>query len=1191
MKTKISKLAKGIFEENNMELSVSVTSLAGNCVTDGYINDSFVVASMSDEEARGIVCSDNYRIIIENTSFIGKNAAINYMVNAKGMAIGEKIRGTVSIISDGGELLIPCEFDIIEEYVETSIGKVSNLFNFANLVQQNFEEALAIFAGEDFVRIFIHDNPKMQAVYEGLIKGNDIKNALEEFLIYAGKKKRLVFTIKVTSKEYDNITENYADKLVIQKNVWGYERLRVKTSGDFIHVVKNEISTEEFVGNIYELSYLIEPEKLHAGNNYGRITIVTQGRELTYEITVHKRGLQESVDKKKLKESLVELSNNYFEFRMRRMTTDNWAKNSMQLIDTISEIDDSFDFIKLLRAQVLIAQKKHEEAVGFINEVGARLRAGKKKQEFLYCYYLYVRTLYSKNVTVTKDAIEEIEEFYKRGQKDVRIMWILLYLDEEYAINKSLRLARIKEQYVKGARSPFFYYEACAVFNEQPGLLRVLNPFEIQALWWGCRNNMLNLKVAEQLARLVSAERQFNPLLYRIMAHFCEKYDKTALLEVLCRYIVSNITADRKYFRWYEKGVIEGFEFDGLYEAYMDTLQYTEEAVPHNVALYFAYNNDSGHDKKAFLFSNILKHETEYSNIIRNYVPQIKAFAKEQLNAGNISADLAYIYRKVIERADINKNNAANYVNIQLTKKLVCKPGTFAETMSSVIVKHKEYEKEMVCPLVDGVAYFAEYTNNAAILFEDDYGNRYVAPGDYEYKDLLNQVNMLKKSLELAPEKFEYSLYMVERKSRQYNKNVIARYQSILTAADGVKKYYRNYIYRRMIDYFMDNNDSENLDYYLKKADVGSLEPKERTKVIELLLIQGLYDEAYALIKEHGYDNISVNRLMHLCTIYLKEQGITKEDAFFTGLCAYAFNCSKYGEDILLYLLKYYNSNTRNLYRLWSVSKDFGIDTSGIEERLIVQMLFTEAYFYDIMDVFESYYKKNRNDIVAKAYLNSRSYLYFAQNMVIHEKTFEYLERELLNDYGLSDISKMALLKYYSDKEMLTEKELMIAKEFVAELQKAGYTFAFYNKFADKFVLPFELRDKLIIEYKTKKGRYVELKYLFDAEEAADDVAYQTEVMEESFEGNYVRPFVIFYGEKLKYYIAENEGEETKLTESGTREMLSLNMEGEPGKYGLLNEMCSAKALKDEQALNEAMREYERQVRLVEECFLPIMEE
>jgi len=770
-------------------------------------------------------------------------------------------------------------------------------------------------------------------------------------------------------------------------------------------------------------------------------------------------------------------------------------------------------------------------------------------------------------------------------------MWILLYLDEEYMVNKSLRLARIKEQYVKNARSPFFYYEACAVFNEQPGLLRVLNSFEIQSLWWGCRNGMINIKLAEQIARLVSAERKFNPVLLRVMEYVCDRFNKTELLEVICRYIVANTAIDKKYFKWYEKGVIEGFEFDGLYEAYMNTLEHTDEAIPNNVALYFAYNGELECDRKAFLFANVLKNESQYSGIIKNYMAQIKTFARGQLDKGNISEDLAYIYKRVIEKNDISTANAANGIRIQLTRMLKCKEGSFSgQQMLSVVIRHKELDSEQYCKLENGVAYFPEYSDEVAILFEDEQGDRYVGDlADYECKNLLNQAAILKKCIELAPESLENSLYLIEKKSGHYNKNVTVLYENIIEA-DGVKERYRNYIYRRMIDYYSDNNDSDKLDYYLKNTDVKSLEPRERTKVIELFLIQGLYNEAYELIKQHGYDNISTNRLMRLCTIRLREQDMLKEDTFFTGLCTYVFNCSKYGEAILLYLLKFYIGSTRALFRLWNASRDFGVDTTGIEGRLIVQMLFTEIYLADSMDVFESYYRKCRNDIVTLAYLNNRTYLYLVQDMVIDERVFECLEKEYTGGYELSDMGKMALLKYYSEKEELNEKAVKIAGQFVAELYKKGYVFAFYNKFADKMALPFSLRDKLIFEYKTGKGRFVELKYMFDSEET-EDISYRTEVMEESFEGTYVRPFVIFYGEKLKYYIAESEEAEAGLTESGTREMLSLNMEGELGRYGLLNEICSARELKDEQTLIEAMKEYERQVKLVEECFLPIMEE
>ncbi len=1196
MKAKISRLARGIFEENNMELFTSVRALTGECMTDSFMGGSFTIMTSaaigSTKEVRGVVCSDNgNRIIIENETFVGNEAVINYRVSAVGLAAGEKIQGTVAVVSNCGEFSMPCEFDVVDEYIMSSVGKISNLFHFANLVQQNYDEALAVFTNESFERIFIKDNLNLQAVYEGLVRGRDIKNALEEFLIYANKKKRLTYTLKGTEADgrYEDVSANFADKLIIQKSGWGYGRLHIKTDGDFITAAKNILTTEEFVGNSYELSYLIDYTKLHAGNNYGSITVSVHDMELVYNITVHQGGIQSDDTVRTIKKSILELTDKYFGFRMKKMSTDSWARYSMQLIEIMSELDDSNDFVKLLRAQILIAEKKPEEAVGFINEVGSRLRAGKKKQEFLYCYYLYVRTLYSKNTAVTKDAIEEIEEFYKKSH-DVRIMWILLYLDEEYMVNKSLRLARIKEQYAKDARSPFFYYEACAVFNEQPGLLRVLNYFEIQALWWGCRNGMINIKLAEQLARLVSAERKFNPVLFRVMEYVCDKFNKTELLEVLCRYVVANTAPNRKYFKWYEKGVVEGFEFDGLYEAYMNTLERTDEAIPNSVALYFAYNGELECDRKAFLFANVLKNESQYSGIIKNYVAQIKTFARGQLDKGNISEDLAYIYKRVLEKSDINRNNAQNILDIQLTKMLTCKADILRKHLSAVIIRHKELNKESYYKPEDGVVYFTEYSDDVAILFEDEYGDRYVAEaGDYECRGLLNQVHYVKKGLELAPESLENALYIIEKKSGHYNKNLTVLYECIIKS-DEVKLRYRNYIYRRMIDYYSDNNDGDRLDYYLKNADVKSLEPRERTKVLELFLIQGLYNEAYELIKQHGYDNISTNRLMRLCTIRLREQDMLKEDTFFTGLCTYVFNCSKYGEAILLYLLKFYVGSTRALFRLWSASKDFGVDTTSIEGRLIVQMLFTEVYLADSMDVFESYYAKCRGDIVTRAYFNSRTYLYLAQDMVIDERIFACIEKEYIGGYELSDIGKMALLKYYSEQEELNDKAFGIAKLFVEELHKKGYIFAFYNRFAEKFALPFALRDKLILEYKTGKGKYVELKYMFDSEET-EEVTYHTEVMEESFEGTYARPFVIFYGEKLKYYISENEEAEAGLTESGTREMLSLNMEGEPGRYGLLNEICSARELKDEQTLIEAMKEYEKKVRFVEEFFLPIVEE
>ena len=44
---------------------------------------------------------------------------------------------------------------------------------------------------------------------------------------------------------------------------------------DFIETGKNVIGDNEFVGDRYEAEYFINPEKLHAGNNFGYICIDT----------------------------------------------------------------------------------------------------------------------------------------------------------------------------------------------------------------------------------------------------------------------------------------------------------------------------------------------------------------------------------------------------------------------------------------------------------------------------------------------------------------------------------------------------------------------------------------------------------------------------------------------------------------------------------------------------------------------------------------------------------------------------------------------------------------------------------------------------------------------------------------------------------------------------------------------------
>lgn len=65
------------------------------------------------------------------------------------------------------------------------------------------------------------------------------------------------------------------DTIEIRRSGWGYVYLDVQVDGGFIQVDKPVVSQEDFDGGIYHLNYRIRPEHLHAGRNFGAVSLVS----------------------------------------------------------------------------------------------------------------------------------------------------------------------------------------------------------------------------------------------------------------------------------------------------------------------------------------------------------------------------------------------------------------------------------------------------------------------------------------------------------------------------------------------------------------------------------------------------------------------------------------------------------------------------------------------------------------------------------------------------------------------------------------------------------------------------------------------------------------------------------------------------------------------------------------------------
>ena len=107
MKAKIEKLAKGIFEQDALELQVSISSIEGAIQTTERLSGSFLISERSQRLIEGFIYPGNTRVSLSQTEFQGTEIEIEYQIHGEGLLPKEVVKGEIEIVSDGGEVSIP----------------------------------------------------------------------------------------------------------------------------------------------------------------------------------------------------------------------------------------------------------------------------------------------------------------------------------------------------------------------------------------------------------------------------------------------------------------------------------------------------------------------------------------------------------------------------------------------------------------------------------------------------------------------------------------------------------------------------------------------------------------------------------------------------------------------------------------------------------------------------------------------------------------------------------------------------------------------------------------------------------------------------------------------------------------------------------------------------------------------------
>lgn len=1192
MKEKIKQLANGAFEYELPEIVLSQEAIAFEIEAGTDYTGSFVIKNQKNSSIKGIVYSSQRRMQIIEPIFSGKKNTISYQLDAKNISPGETIRGVFTVVSNCGEVEIPFAATVLLPYCTTSIGKIHDLFHFADLARSDWLEAVKLFKSEDFKRVFLSHDLKNTIIYENLIKGISASQALEEFLVKIHKKLRINLSVDHTKRVYQVEKESFMDKLIINKDNWGYTEIRISTDVPFLIPDHKILWSDNFIGNTYTLEYVINPEYMRNGKNFGHIFLKTAHQTFVIEVQancIKEKKIaypgqnQESNQSLKKHQCQIKLVQNYLLFRSNKMKAEQYVEDTQSILTNLTALEDT-PILALIKIHLCMVDGKFEQSEELLEEFIAHYDKLEETKIPEYSGYLYLKALLTKEDSVVEDAIERIQGYYNQGFQDFRMLWFLLYLDKKYSKNRKKKLEDIMFQFKRGCHSPILYYEAMSIFNDDPVLLQELNPITIQIINWGIKYQEIQREAIRQYTYLASKQKIFQPLIYKGLVRLYERYKTKDILSAICCLLIKGQKTGEMYFKWYSLGVEAQLRITELHEYYMYSVsEDTEIELPQPLLHYFIYNSKLNDKKKAYLYANVIKNKEKNPTAYSSYLSLIEQFAIHQIQLRNINENLAILYEAVLKKEMVTEEVAKNLPYIMFRHELYCDNPNIV----GVYVIHKELQTPKYIPIENGKAQFNLFTESPCLFLADEKDNRYICTVEYTLKKLLHLDDYAGICYEFHKQNDMLILNLMEQieNYHKFDDNIIAIRQHVLKLED-LREYYQSRGKIGLIRYYYDNFETEKLEELLKQVNLALFTSGERNQIMEYTIIRGLNEKAFEEMVQYGYEEVNIKRLLRLFSSCLEEDylSVNVPQRWAVELGYFIFQSGKYDEKLLYYLIKYYDGITRDMYELWKACKGFELETELLEERLLAQLLFTEMGGIPCFSIFSSYYNKNNGDKkLIRAYISYYSYKYLIHDRVLEDEFFEIIRKESI--YEENDTAMLALLKYDSMQKELSEIELKLIDYNIHKYMEKGIILPFFKDLKGKISIPSNISNKYFAEYRTEPSHKVTIYYLLENEEEQEN--FIQEPMKQVYPGIFVKDFVLFYGENLQYYIVEEDDQEERITESITI-TLENQPEEEEDKYSAINLMLMTKEMQDEKALFEMMEHYIENEYAAIELFKPL---
>ena len=1169
VRARIGQIAAGRFNGTKPILAFSEETIDLSVIEGRSEAGSFVIESTNQIKICGIVYSTNPRMECLNPHFEGEKVRIRYQFNSKGLTEGDACEGKFVIVCNQIEYSLSFCARITRLYAEASTGAVKSLDDFTRLAASNWDEAYHLFYNRNFLNTIPYDNVYERLTYEGFACARPSGQNMEEFLIGVNKKQPVSISVDKSEEIFMASKEPQSGCFTITKDNWGYTEIRLRTDCEFIKLSKPVLTLDDFIGKTYLYEYIIDASAMHAGRNFGRIYIDGVYQSFTIDITAGVRDDDGSISDiavtKDIKECMVGIMELYTSFRLKRIVTGVWANETISILNHLHALVPDEHMYELMKAQAFIINRQRQEAKWILDDFK---HSNPDKKAPIWGYYLYLMTLLEREPSYIDNMTHEVELIFYENPDSVLLFWVLLFLRNQYFDDNAGKLKDIKYWVLRGCSSPYLYIEAYYLISQDPYLIKELSVFELRILSWAVKEKALTKELAGAIFEAVDLAGGFDNRVYELLTAAYEICPEAEYVGIICSYLIKGHKNDTCFHKWFELGIENKLRLTGLYESYLLTMNDRQiSPVPKIIQMYFSFDNKLPYRKLAVLYNNIIAAKETEPAVYHKYRKAMGRFAMDQVQLRHIDDNLAVLYEDMLELGFINEELSAAFSDIIYTHKLI----VFDKRIVRAIIYQNEMKEPQIVPVTDQCAYFELFSNDYVILFEDSRGYRYVKSISYRLQRLMDAEKYLDRCISLSPDRPQYivSHFKNVRDYSDFTKDDLKLFKPVFYS-ESFSDSYKAVMGYRILKYCQLHDYEDYVRPFLQSINFDTLQKDARKYLIDMLVSSRLYEKAYDMAMEYGIDMLAAASKVVLCENALKVQHV--DDDFMVQLAISAFKTGKYSDLVLKYLCENYTGPTDELINLWHAADKFSISSMKLDERILEQGIYTQIEPEKISDIFMEYYKRAGNEKLILAYISLVAHGYLHSGGCKADFIFDIIEKRFIGNRTLNDACQLALLKHFAEKTDITQAELEIEDTLLKYYIYNNMYFDFFARLDYRLLEKYFLYDKAFLQYESTPGTHVVLHYSRDE----DGEEFNSEDMVEMYDGIYVKTFVIFFGELIRYYITEEHDNSIEVKESNRLTCNNIPGDNDHSRYDLINEMIISDTLSDETTLKSNIDEYKR---------------